>query len=41
MLTSDMFNTITLPFVPKAICLVHKRSAMVPLLAMYDFSLLR
>jgi len=30
----DMFNTLELTFVPKAVCFVHKRSAMIPLLAM-------
>jgi peptidylprolyl isomerase domain and WD repeat-containing protein 1 len=36
-LTVDLFNMMTLPFVPKAVCLVHKRSAMIPLLAMYIY----
>jgi len=31
----DMFNMMTLPYTPKAVCFVYKRSAMIPLLAMY------
>lgn len=31
----DLFNMMELPYVPKAMCFVNKRSAMIPLLAMY------
>jgi peptidylprolyl isomerase domain and WD repeat-containing protein 1 len=33
-LTVDLFNMMTLPYVPKAVCFVNKRSSMISLLAM-------
>src|ERR1700730_5236791 len=32
----DLFNMMTLPYVPKAICFVNKRSSMTSLLAISD-----